>query len=107
MKPDFTKADGLIPAIIQDILTKEVLMQGFMNDDAYQKTLQTKLVHFWSRSRKKLWQKGETSGNLLKVKRIFLDCDQDSLLIEVEVLGHAVCHTGERSCFFTEVTDDR
>lgn len=101
MKPDFKKGNGLIPAVIQDYQTGEVLMLGFMNEEAYQKTKDTKLVHFYSRSRKKLWLKGEESGNKLKVKGIFIDCDNDSILVKVELMAKSVCHTGARSCFKT------
>src|SRR3989344_2620519 len=101
MRLDFKKGNGLIPAIIQDFITGEVLMLGFMNEESFNKTLETNLVYFYSRSRKKLWLKGEESGNKLKVKEIFIDCDNDSLLIKVELVGRAVCHTGARSCFKT------
>jgi phosphoribosyl-AMP cyclohydrolase len=100
---DFTKQNGLVPAIIQDDASKEVYMMGFMNNDALQKTLDTGFVHFWSRSRKKLWMKGESSGNTLQVKKIYKDCDKDALLIMVKLIGSAVCHTGNKSCFFTEL----
>ncbi len=94
--------NGLVPAVLQDSKTKEVLMVAYMNEDALDKTLETKKVHFWSRSRKQLWLKGETSGNYQYVKGIKVDCDQDTLLIEVKPAGPA-CHTGEKSCFFTEL----
>ncbi|KPU44962.1 phosphoribosyl-ATP pyrophosphatase [Oxobacter pfennigii] len=90
---------GLIPAIIQDYVTGEVLMLAYMNEESYKKTLETGLTHFYSRSRKELWNKGATSGNFQYVKEISLDCDSDSLLIKVKQLG-AACHTGEFSCFF-------
>jgi len=90
---------GLIPAIVQDVDTKEVLMLAYMNDDSLRKTLGTGETWFWSRSRKKLWHKGETSGHIQKVKSINYDCDEDTLLIQVEQIGVA-CHTGARSCFF-------
>lgn len=90
---------GLIPAIIQDVDTKEVLMLAYMNDDSLKKTLSTGETWFWSRSRKELWHKGETSGHIQKVKSISYDCDGDTLLIQVEQVGVA-CHTGARSCFF-------
>ncbi|MEI7777453.1 MAG: phosphoribosyl-AMP cyclohydrolase [bacterium] len=100
---DFTKMDGLIPAVIQDYQTNEVLMIGFMNEEAYQKTLETGRVWYWSRTRNKLWNKGETSGNFQNVKEIFVDCDDDSLLIKVEQVGGITCHTGNRTCFFTKI----
>ncbi|MCK9267270.1 MAG: bifunctional phosphoribosyl-AMP cyclohydrolase/phosphoribosyl-ATP diphosphatase HisIE [Alkaliphilus sp.] len=90
---------GLIPAIVQDVDTKEVLMLAYMNDDSLRKTLGTGETWFWSRSRKELWHKGETSGHIQKVKSINYDCDEDTLLIQVEQIGVA-CHTGARSCFF-------
>jgi phosphoribosyl-AMP cyclohydrolase len=96
---DFKKGDGLIPVIIQDASTHEVLMLGYMNQEAWEETLRTKKASFWSRSRKKLWIKGETSGHFQKVKEIYLDCDGDSLLLRVDQVGGAACHTGFRSCF--------
>ena len=90
---------GLIPAVIQDWKTGEVLMVAYMNAGSVKKTVETGLTWFWSRSRQKFWQKGETSGNVQKVKDILYDCDQDTLLVKVEQKGPA-CHTGERSCFF-------
>jgi len=97
-KIDFTKLDGLVPCIIQDAKTQIVLMLGFMNEDAYQKTLADKRVTFYSRSKKRLWTKGETSENYLELVDIKLDCDQDSLLIKVNPTG-PVCHTGADTCF--------
>jgi phosphoribosyl-AMP cyclohydrolase len=102
-KIDFDKGDGLIPAIIQDIKNNKVLMLGYMNKIAFDKTIQSGYVHFWSRSRNELWLKGETSGNKLKVKEIFSDCDDDTLLILAELEGKEVCHTGEYSCFFNKL----
>jgi len=90
---------GLVPAVVQDINTREVLMVAWMNSEAVEKTRQTGQAHFWSRSRKKLWRKGETSGNVLSVQEIRLDCDADTLLLLVNPAGPA-CHTGERSCFY-------
>lgn len=101
MKPDFGKGNGLIPAIIQDYKTGNVLMLGFMNEEAYQKTRKTNLVHFYSRTRQKLWLKGEKSGDKLEVVEILADCDNDSILVKVRLLGKAVCHTGAKSCFQT------
>lgn len=91
---------GLLPAIIQDWLDGTVLMLGYMNHEALAKTLSTKRVHFWSRSRKKLWEKGETSGHTLQVKELFIDCDHDTILIKAQPIG-PTCHTGERACFFS------
>ncbi len=95
--------DGLIPAIVQDYKTGDVLMLAYMNKLALQKTLKTKQVHFWSRSRNKLWLKGETSGNVQILKSIAFDCDSDAILVKVNQLGGAACHTGRRSCFFKQV----
>jgi phosphoribosyl-AMP cyclohydrolase len=102
MKIDFTKQNGLVPAIIQDEKSGEIYMLGYMNQEALQKTKQTGFVYFWSRNKKRLWMKGETSGNKLKVNKIFADCDQDTLLIRVKLNGTNVCHTGNRNCFFIE-----
>ena len=99
MEIDFKKGEGLIPVIIQDASTSEVLMLGYMNRESWEKTLQTKRASFWSRSRQKLWIKGETSGHFQEVKEIFLDCDGDTLLLKVNQIGGAACHTGHRSCF--------
>ena len=98
MTIDFEKMDGLVPAIIQDAETNKVLMLGFMNKEAYEKTVETNLVTFWSRSRKALWTKGETSGNWLHVVEILNDCDKDTLLIKVHPEG-PVCHTGADTCW--------
>jgi phosphoribosyl-AMP cyclohydrolase len=96
---DFKKGNGLIPVIIQDASTDEVLMLGYMNRQSWNTTLNTKKASFWSTSRKKIWVKGETSGNFQKVKEIYLDCDGDTLLLKVDQRGGAACHTGFRSCF--------
>ncbi len=101
MNIDFDKSDGLIPVVIQDEQTLEVLMLGYMNREAYDKTVAEKVVTFYSRSKKRLWTKGETSGNFLNVKTIHLDCDKDTLLIKVKAVGPA-CHKGTRSCFNTD-----
>lgn len=90
---------GLIPAVVQDWRSGDVLMVAYMNAASVQKTVETGLTWFWSRSRKKFWQKGETSGNVQQVKEILYDCDQDTLLVRVEQTGPA-CHTGEKSCFY-------
>ncbi len=95
-------ADGLIPAIVQDASTGRVLMMAWMNETSLQSTLQTGLMHYWSRSRQKFWLKGETSGHTQKVLRFHVDCDHDTLLFEVEQTGGA-CHTGHQSCFFQEI----
>lgn len=105
IKIDFKKANGLVPAVIQDFETAKVLMLGYMNVEAFEKTKTTNDVYFWSRSRKKLWLKGEVSGNLLKVIEIFADCDGDAILIKVKLIGNAVCHTGKRTCFFNKIEE--
>jgi len=103
MKNKIEKIRGLIPAIIQDGETNEVYMLGYMNEEALEKTRKTGVVYFWSRSKKRLWMKGETSGNTLQVKKILLDCDGDTLLILVKLIGKNVCHTGEQTCFNNEL----
>ena len=100
MELDFEKSGGLLPAIIQDWRDGRVLMVGFMNQEALRRTLETGFVTFFSRSRNKLWTKGETSGHRLAVKAVQTDCDQDAVLVQVEALGPGVCHNGYRSCFY-------
>ena len=95
---------GLVPAVIQDWQDATVLMLGYMNQEAIAKTVETKSVHFWSRSRKKLWEKGETSGNRLQVKEMFLDCDHDTILVKARPIG-PTCHTGARTCFFSKMDE--
>ena len=97
---DFTKLDGLVPGIVQDAATGQMLMVGFLNEESYRKTLETGFVTFWSRSRRKLWMKGETSGNRLRILEAATDCDKDTLLFRVVVEGDGlVCHEGTVSCF--------
>ena len=96
---------GLIPAVVQDWRDGTVLMLGYMNREAIEKTLSSKSVHFWSRSRNRLWEKGETSGHRLVVKDLFLDCDRDAVLVKAEPVG-PTCHTGERACFFSKIQPD-
>jgi phosphoribosyl-AMP cyclohydrolase len=101
---DYSKLDGLVPAVIQDANSNEVLMVGFMNADALAHTLATGYATFFSRSRQSLWTKGETSGNKLEVVEIRTDCDEDTVLVRVNRLGDGnVCHTGRRTCFFREI----
>jgi phosphoribosyl-AMP cyclohydrolase len=101
---DYSKLDGLIPAVIQDAESNEVLMVGFMNADAFAHTITTGYATFFSRSRQSLWTKGETSGNKLEVVEIKSDCDDDTVLVRVKRLGDGnVCHTGRRSCFFRDI----
>lgn len=102
---DFTKLGGLVPAIAQDHLTGEVLMLGFMNAAAWEATLSTGRATYFSRSRKSLWVKGETSGNVQLVREIRIDCDNDAVLLKIEQVGGAACHTGHRSCFHKMVAD--
>jgi phosphoribosyl-AMP cyclohydrolase len=113
---DYSKLDGLIPAVVQDAATSEVLMVGFMNEQALAETRRTGFATFFSRTRNALWTKGETSGNRLEVRDILVDCDEDTVLLKVTRLGDGnVCHTGQRTCFFrrlanhatTEVTESR
>jgi phosphoribosyl-AMP cyclohydrolase len=103
---DFEKGGGLLPAIAQDDATGEILMVANMNRESLSRTLETGEAVYWSRSRKKLWHKGEESGNVQKVKSIFTDCDGDVILLKVEQVGNAACHTGKRSCFFSRRTED-
>jgi phosphoribosyl-AMP cyclohydrolase len=97
---DFDKMGGLLPAIVQDAASGEVLMLAFMNREAWERTLETGEAHYYSRSRNQIWHKGDTSGNVQRVKDIFLDCDRDTVLLKVEQVGGAACHTGHRSCFY-------
>jgi phosphoribosyl-AMP cyclohydrolase len=103
----FEKGNGLLPAIVQDFTSKEVLMLAYINESAWLKTLETGKAHFWSRSRKKLWQKGETSGHHQLIRKILVDCDEDTVVYQVDQLGGAACHTGHRSCFFRQVADNK
>ena len=104
---DFSKLDGLIPAVIQDADSDEVLMVGFMNEEALRLTQQTGFATFFSRTRNALWMKGETSGNRLAVQSILVDCDDDTVLLKVKRLGDGnVCHTGQRTCFYRTVAPD-
>ena len=103
IKPDFAKGSGLLPAIAQDDATGEVLMLAYMNEEAWEATLRTGEVHYYSRSRNELWHKGATSGNTQVVRHIRLDCDRDAILVRVEQRGGAACHEGYTSCFFREI----
>lgn len=105
MKPDFEKST-LIPAIVQDYKTNKVLMLAYVNEESYEHMLKNNMTCFYSRSRKQLWRKGETSGNTQKIRSMYLDCDRDALLIYVEQRGVA-CHTGEYSCFFNKIKDEK
>lgn len=103
VKLDFSKTGGLVPAIVQDFETGDILMLAYMNLDAFNATLSTGKATYYSRSRKTLWVKGETSGNIQLIKEIRIDCDDDTVLLKVEQVGGAACHTGHRSCFYKKV----
>jgi phosphoribosyl-AMP cyclohydrolase len=105
-QPDFSKGDGLLPAIAQDAATGEVLMLAYMNAESYAETVSTGRAVYFSRSRNKLWRKGEESGHVQMVKGIYLDCDTDTILLKVEQIGGAACHEGYKSCFFRQVTPE-
>ena len=104
MTPDFDKSNGLIPAIAQDAATGQVLMLAWMNREAWEETLRTRRAVYFSRSRNKLWRKGEESGNVQEVQSIYIDCDADTILLKVHQVGGAACHEGYASCFFRKVT---
>ena len=106
MQPDFDKAGGLVPAIAQDADTGQVLMMAWMNREAWDETLRTRRAVYFSRSRNKLWRKGEESGNVQEVREVFVDCDADTILLKVHQIGGAACHEGYKSCFFRQVEGD-
>jgi phosphoribosyl-AMP cyclohydrolase len=103
LKPDFSRNSGLLPAIAQNAGNGKVLMLAYMNELAWDKTVETGKAHYWSRSRQKLWLKGEESGHVQLVREIYLDCDMDTILLKVDQLGGAACHTGYESCFYRRV----
>lgn len=103
---DFEKSGGIVPAIAQDLNTGDILMLGYMNKEAFDLTQSTGKVHYFSRSKNRIWMKGESSGNIQKVKEIYLDCDSDTILIKVDQVGGAACHEGYRSCFFRKIEGD-
>jgi phosphoribosyl-AMP cyclohydrolase len=105
IEPNFDKEAGLIPAVVQDHDTGEVLMLAYMNREAWLKTIETGKATYWSRSRRSLWKKGEISGNVQLVREIQLDCDEDAVLLKVTQVGEAACHTGYRSCFYRKLID--
>ena len=107
VEPDFEKGNGLVPVIVQDDETGDVLMLAYMNRQAWLKTLESGKATFWSRSRNALWLKGETSGNVQVVKSVFIDCDDDTILLRVNQIGGVACHTGYRSCFYRKVVDGK
>ena len=100
---NFNKSDGLIPVIVQDNKTLDILMLAYMNQEAFDLTVKTKIAHYWSRSRQSLWQKGETSGNTQEVIDIKIDCDEDTILLLVNQIGDVACHTGHKSCFYRTI----
>jgi len=107
VKPDFSKSeDGLIPAIAQDYQTGEVLMLAYINEESWKETMESGCATYWSRSRQKLWKKGESSGNIQEIKEILIDCDYDAVIFKIDQIGGAACHTGYRSCFYTKIAGD-
>lgn len=100
---DFAKSGGMVPVIIQDYRTGEVLMLAYMNDEAYSLSMNTGLAHYWSRSKNRIWKKGESSGHIQEIKEVRIDCDSDTILMKVHQVGGAACHEGYRSCFFRRV----
>jgi phosphoribosyl-AMP cyclohydrolase len=106
VQPDFKKSGGLVPAIVQDYETKDILMLAYMNELSWNKTLETGKATYWSRSRNELWVKGESSGNIQNVREIRIDCDNDTILLMVDQAGGAACHTGYRSCFYRKISGD-
>ncbi|MCK4907082.1 MAG: phosphoribosyl-AMP cyclohydrolase [Spirochaetes bacterium] len=106
MQLDFKKTEGLIPAIAQDAETGKILMLAYINEESWKLTLETGIAHYWSRSRSKLWKKGESSGNLQMIKEILVDCDNDTVIFKVEQIGKAACHVGYESCFYRRLEKD-
>jgi len=105
LAPKFN-ADGLIAAVVQDSTSKEILMLAYMNAEALQKSIETGESHFWSRSRQELWHKGATSGEIQKIEEIIIDCDQDAVILLVDVAGRGACHTGRKSCFYRVISNE-
>lgn len=101
--PNFAKGKGILPTVVQDAHSGKVLMLAYMNEEAWQKTVETGKAHYWSRSRQKIWLKGETSGHIQEVLEIFTDCDMDTILLKVHQYGGAACHKGYESCFFRQL----
>lgn len=106
LKINFEKQNGLIPVVAQDYKTNRVLMLAYMNEEAYKKTIETGKVTYWSRSRNKLWVKGESSGNFQILKELYVDCDEDAIVVKIEQIGGAACHTGRESCFYRKKEGD-
>lgn len=105
-KIDFTKGDGIVPVIVQDFEKGDVLMLAYMNEEAFTLTQNTGHAHYWSRSKNRIWKKGESSGHIQIVKEIYLDCDSDTILLKATQVGGAACHEGYRSCFFRRIDED-
>ena len=105
-KIDFNKSGGIVPAVVQDFNTGDVLMLAYMNEEAFAATRSTGHAHYWSRSKNRIWKKGESSGNIQIVREIYLDCDSDTILLKVNQIGEAACHEGYRSCFFRRIEGD-
>jgi len=105
-KIDFEKNNGIVPVIIQDFKTGDVLMLAYMDEEAFKLTQSTGHAHYWSRSKKRIWKKGESSGHIQIVRDIYLDCDSDTILLKVDQIGEAACHEGYRSCFFRNIKGD-
>jgi phosphoribosyl-AMP cyclohydrolase len=103
---NFSKGQGLLPAIVQEHASGKVLMLAYINEESWKKTLETGEAHYWSRSREELWHKGGTSGNVQKIKEVYADCDDDTVLFRVEQVGGAACHTGHETCFHKKVEKD-
>ena len=103
---DFSKGQGLLPAIVQEQTSGKVLMLAYINEESWKKTLETGEAHYWSRSRQEIWHKGGTSGNVQKIKEIYADCDDDTVLFKVEQVGGAACHTGRETCFHKKIERD-
>jgi phosphoribosyl-AMP cyclohydrolase len=103
---DFKKGDGLLPAIVQDYKSGKVLMLAYINRESWEKTLEKGEAHYWSRSRREIWHKGDTSGHVQKVREVLVDCDNDTVLFRVEQVGGAACHTGYQSCFYRKIEPD-
>jgi len=104
---DFEKGKGLLPAVVQEFRTGKVLMLAYINRVSWEKTLETGEAHYWSRSRQEIWHKGGTSGNVQKIKEVYVDCDNDTVLFKVEQVGGAACHTGYETCFHQQIGRDR
>jgi phosphoribosyl-AMP cyclohydrolase len=104
---DFNKSGGMVPVIFQDQKTGEVLMLAYMNEEAYSLSIKTGLAHYWSRSKNRIWKKGEESGHIQEIKEVRIDCDNDTILMKVHQVGGAACHEGYRSCFFRKVVNDK